>query len=495
MDEDAHTSDNPEKDPSDFETFLRGILGDEAGDGIVEAMRAQGLDPTMLAGSFPTGNELHAAIGHFRHLMDTTTEPVNWNLAHTVATQQAWASDSPSPSAPKAERARSAMTVADLWLDTVTEMTPGEVTRATWNRRQWIDETLPVWKRVFEPVAANISRALADVFREHSASTDETFPDVPDSIRALLGQTGQMVPKLSAVLFAHQIGNALAALAADSFGSTDVGLPLASEGTTALVLGGIESFADGLDIPFEEVLQYIAVRECAHQRLFHSVPWLAGDLVRAVETYSSQIAIDVDAITTAVHDIDPTNPTSMETALAGGVFSPEPTPAQTRARSHLETLLALIEGWVEVVTTRAVAPYLPHADQLHEMMRRRRASGGPAEQVLEQLVGLKMRPRKARDAARVFELVEADGGPIQRDGLWAHPDVVPTSEELDSPDSFLLLRRAAAEQDAEVDEALERMLDGTLGWAEGLQPENPDATRTDTTPEEDASEEPETPQE
>ena len=50
------------------------------------------------------------------------------------------------------------------------------------------------------------------------------------------------------------------------------------------------------------------------------------------------------------------------------------------------------------------------------------------------------------------------------------------SHELDisillaTPDTFLTLRRAAAEEDADIDAALNSLLDGTLGWADGLEP-------------------------
>ena len=48
--------------------------------------------------------------------------------------------------------------------------------------------------------------------------------------------------------------------------------------------------------------------------------------------------------------------------------------------------------------------------------------------------------------------------------------MVPTETELATPDTFLTLRHAAAEEDADIDAALTSLLDGTLGWADGLQP-------------------------
>ena len=48
--------------------------------------------------------------------------------------------------------------------------------------------------------------------------------------------------------------------------------------------------------------------------------------------------------------------------------------------------------------------------------------------------------------------------------------MVPSETELATPDTFLTLRRAAAEEDADIDAALNSLLDGTLGWADGLEP-------------------------
>lgn len=454
-----------------FDDFLRNLLGDEAAEEAARAMRAQGFDLSKLPAGFSDPAAMRAAAGQFQFLMDTTTGPVNWRLVTDSARQQIYANGDPVLTAAQADRARTAMTVADLWLDTTSDFTPGRVERKAWTRGEWVEATLDTWKRICEPVAGNVSRALGEALGAHFPSDALDEAALPPGMAQMIGQTRSMVPKLSAMMFAAQIGRALTALAAESLGSTDVGIPLAKGPTTGLVVSNVEAFGDGLDIPFEEVLQFVAVRECAHRRLFASVPWLEGDLIRAVERYSANIEVDMGAIADAARMVDPSDPSSIEQALSGGVFAMSVSAEQKRALERLETLLALIEGWVEVVTARAVAPYLPHADQLREMMRRRRASGAPAEQILGTLIGLTMRPRRARDAAKVFTLVEADGGIGARDALWSHPDMVPSAAELDSPDAFLTIRRAAVEQDADIDAALDALLDGTMGWAEGITPD------------------------
>ena len=66
-------------------------------------------------------------------------------------------------------------------------------------------------------------------------------------------------------------------------------------------------------------------------------------------------------------------------------------------------------------------------------MRRRRATGGPAEKAFAGLVGLELRPRRLRDAANLWAALEAKHGADGRDGGWGHPDVAPTGADLDDP--------------------------------------------------------------
>lgn len=457
-----------------FDDFLRRMLGDDAAEEARRALQSQGFDPDKLSGQFADPQALERAFSQFQSMMNTTSGPVNWRLVQDGARQLAYQSGDPAPSAAQAERARQAMSIADLWLDAVTDFSPGVVHREVWSRTQWIDSTVDMWKRICEPVALNVARALNDSMGEQlkAQGFSDDDPSIPSGLQQMLGQTHNMIPKLSSMMFGAQIGNTLAALSKEALGSFDVGIPLVRTPVTALVVHNIEEFGDGLDIPFEEIQQFMAVRESAHRRLFSSVPWLEGDLMRAVEKYSAEIAVDMSAISEAARNLDLSDQDALEQAFSGGIFTMNISPSQEETLEHLETLLALVEGWVEVVTDQAVTPYLPHAAQLRETMRRRRATGGPAEDMLSTLIGLRMRPRRARSAASIFTHVFAEGNAQAREALWAHPDVVPNAQELDSPDTFLTMRHAAREQDADIDAALNSLLDGTMGWAQGLSPDD-----------------------
>jgi putative hydrolase len=191
-----------------------------------------------------------------------------------------------------------------------------------------------------------------------------------------------------------------------------------------------------LERPAEEVRLYLALREAAHQRLFSHVPWLRQHLLDTVDSYSRGISLDMSAIESAVQGIDPMNPQSVQDALTGGLFAPQQTPEQQAALRRLETLLALVEGWVDAVVAAAAGDRMPGAEALREASRRRRATGGPAEQTFATLVGLELRPRRLREAAALWWSVTEKQGVSGRDAIWSHPDLLPTAEDLDDPLGF-----------------------------------------------------------
>ncbi|WP_343944169.1 zinc-dependent metalloprotease, partial [Pseudonocardia zijingensis] len=84
-----------------------------------------------------------------------------------------------------------------------------------------------------------------------------------------------------------------------------------------------------------------------------------------------------------------------------------------------------------------VGDRLPGAEALRETLRRRRGAGGPAEQAFATVVGLELRPRRLRAAAELWRLLGEQRGIAGRDALWAHPDLVPSADDLDDPAAFV----------------------------------------------------------
>ncbi len=127
----------------------------------------------------------------------------------------------------------------------------------------------------------------------------------------------------------------------------------------------------------------------------------------------------------------------MQEILASGLLQPEDTDEQRAALARLETLLALVEGWVDDAVHQAAGDRLPSIGALEETIRRRRASGGPAERTFSTLVGMDLRPRALREASALFAMLRERDGVEARDAVWAHPDLLPDATDLADPAAFL----------------------------------------------------------
>jgi putative hydrolase len=321
---------------------------------------------------------------------------------------------------------RSAVTetlrLADLWLENTSALPSGIATTSAWTRAEWITNTLPVWKKLCDPVAGRMVAAMGDI--------------VPEEMREQLGPMASMVATLGGALFGGQLGQALGSLAGEVLSAGDIGLPLGPAGEAALVPANITAYGEGLTQDPDEVRLYVALREAAHQRLFGHVPWLRGHVLGAVEAYAAGIQVNREAIEEAMGQIDPGNPESMQQLALEGIFTPDDTPAQQAALNRLETILALVEGWVNHVVDSAAGDRLPNVVALGEAFRRRRAAGGPAEQTFAALVGLELRPRRLREATALWAALTEHRGIAGRDALWGHPDLLPSADDFADPNAY-----------------------------------------------------------
>lgn len=374
--------------------------------------------------------------------------PVNWKLAHEQARRAAATGGDPSVSSKDQREIDDALRLAEMWLDPVTDFPSTSLLGKAWSRAEWVEATMGTWQRLTEPVATSIALALSNAMTEQ----------MPEEMKAMMGGAASMLQNMGGAMFGMQLGQAVGALSRDVVSSTDIGIPLA-ENSMALLPANVAAFGEGLDVSGLDVRLFLATREAAHVRLFTQVPWLTGHLLGAIESYARGIHIDMSKIEEVARDIDPSNPESLQSALSQGVFMPERTAAQDAALARLETTLALVEGWVDELTAAATAN-LEASAALREMVRRRRATGGPAENAFASLVGLELRPRRLRDAAALWEQLRQERGIAGRDAIWQHPDLLPTPEDLDDPAGFSKRRQLAESADADVDAALEKLLEG-----------------------------------
>lgn len=431
--------------PEDFQEFIRRMMAGQGGDIDPEAlqkafagMEGFEFDPAMmqsimaqLQGAFG-GDAWESALRQALHIANRDglgiTDGSRTSLTDSFA-------------------------LANLWLGEATTISElAEAPRAM-TRGEWVEATLPVWKEIADPVSTSIADAL----------TSALDTQVPDDMRDIVQGAGRLMRGLGGSVFAAQFGQVLGNLSLEVVSGGDVGIPVLPAGTAAVIPQNLTAFGEGLEIPEDQITLYLATRELAYARLYRHAKWLHLHVMAQITDFARGVTVDVDALEDVASRLDPSNPEELRAAIEGGALLPVQSEAQREALSRLENLVATIDGWVDVVTAQATAR-LPDGARIAEAARRRRAVGGPAEDALGALVGLKIRPRRLREASAMWQAVTDAVGTSGRDALWDYPDLMPTSEDIDDPTALVARLQATARGEQpvadEFDEALARLLDG-----------------------------------
>lgn len=432
--------------PEDFQEFLRRMLSGQGGGdidpealrGAFEGMDGLQLDPAMMQTIM---SQLQGAFGG---------DP--WENARRQALHIANRDGQGIADGSRTSLA-DAFALADLWLGEATTISELADAPRAMTRGEWVEQTLPVWKEIAEPVSTSIADAL----------TSALETQVSEEMQGIVQGAGRLMRGLGGSVFAAQFGQVLGNLSLEVLSGGDVGIPVLPAGTAAVIPQNLTAFGEGLEIPEDQIALYLATRELAYARLYRHAKWLHLHVMAQITDFARGVTVDVDALEDVASRLDPSNPEELRAAIEGGALLPTQTEGQREALTRLENLVATIDGWVDVVTARATSR-LPDGARIAEAARRRRAVGGPAEDALGALVGLKLRPRRIREASAMWEAVTEAVGPAARDALWDYPDLMPTADDIDYPSALVARLQAVArgEQPAadEMDEALARLLDG-----------------------------------
>ena len=398
-------------------------------------------------------------------------EPLPKTIVRDMAKKFTQAHGSQPVGANDVAEIKTALDLAQLWLDDKTDFTLNATeNRIALSRTDWVDTTLAGWQETVEPLAAGLAGALAGLLSQASQAADQAFnsdgslneeflaeagvdPNMfkgPNgenilggigNAHASMDMIGSLLKGFIGSLIATQLGQAIGQLSASVTGIHDVGLPLITPAHPALIPQNVNTWAQDLDVPIAEVRLFHALREAAIARLFDNNPWLVSYLRQAITDYGRGITIDMDAIqdqaTSALDsaEFDLSNTESFANAINKGLFTPEESEAQKLALTKLEVALALIDGWVDEVVTSAAGERLPNLEKLRETLRRHRVTNAPTKQLFSSLLGLEVSPRLAREASAFWRSISELSNISTRDKIWS--GIVPTQEELLNPQLYL----------------------------------------------------------
>ena len=398
----------------------------------------------------------------FARLMATGSGPVNWELARQVAVATAAGADTlgmtpqlPSPAAaPEPGEARAwddRLRLAELWVDPATSLPgPGVALAARpLSRPDWAEAVLPEFAPLVEPGARRMTEALG-------ADGTAGMPGV-----AGMPGAGDMVGRLGGLLAGLQAGTLVGQLARSVLGQYELAMPPGEPARVLLLPENVSAFEQASGLPSDQLRLWLACHEVAGQRLFAGVGWLRDHLHGVVDDIARETDPDASGLMDRLQSLEGGGPDALQELLEGGegLLGP-PSTALRAAIGKLEVLLALTAGYAVVIAGRALLSRLPALEAIEAAMRRRLADPQAPHGLFAQL--LRADPERAaaargeRFCREVLAATDIDG----LDRVWAHPDFLPSAEELDVPGRWLERVGLVGGEEVDLDEGLRALLEG-----------------------------------
>lgn len=421
---------NENQGREELEKLLRQLLGDSV----------TGEDLAKIAGLGQGQIPLGQLISQFKMMLSGSNESVNWQLASQQAKDLAKKNQHESTSV--TNELSNAFSMASLWLQEVTEFQTSQNPKFL-SRSAWVDDAMPLYRQLSEPVAESMAKAL-----------NENLEKVmPEELSQMLGPAKSFISMAGASIFAMQLGQAVGKLSNQTLLGSEIGIPISTR--PSFVVQNIENLLVDLATPKSEVLIYLATRELGIASLYASNRWLQEHITAQVREFAAGLKVDVEQIQLLAESIDPSDQNSINQILQSGSFITKRTEEQEAALGRIELMLALIEGWADAITEQA-CQRLPALSAIAELFSRHRATGGALEKTFEILLGLKLQPKFRREAKAMWLKLGGALGTKKRDGVWSHPDQLPTEAEVTYPES--LIARLSSDGD-DFDAELRKLLD------------------------------------
>jgi putative hydrolase len=404
----------------------------------------------------PGGAEFFGRMPLFREfarLMAGSSGPVNWELARQVALATSAGTDLlggqaalPQPAAQPdpAERRRwdDHVRLAELWLGPVITL-PGPdvaVTARPRSRLDWIEWAITGLPPLIEPAAARTAGALA------------AGPEAA-------GPFGPMVQQVGGLLFGIQVGTVMGQLARSVLGHYDLPVPMGDRGHLNVIPENVAAFERSSGLPTDQIELYVATRQLVGQRVVEGVDWVKGHLASLLEQIAGAIDPDVSGLAGRLQSLDMANPESLQDLLAGDdLLGASSSPQLQAALGRLEAFLALTDGYTTTLTRRVLEGRLPALGPIeHELRQAAQAPDGTARLVASMLQADPDRAAGTRGERFCAEVLAATD--VERlDRVWAHPNFLPTPEELDMPGAWLERMGLVGGEPVDLDEGLRELL-------------------------------------
>jgi putative hydrolase len=355
--------------------------------------------------------------------------PVNWDIARQMASWLATEGE-PEPNVDPLERIRleELVRVADLHVSAATGLSTsiagGILSILPVTRGDWALHSLEAYRPFLERLATSLSTA-----------GDGDDDDPADVTAQLMGDLGKM---LGPVLLGMQSGFMLGHLSRRALGQYDMPLPRRPADQLLVVPANLDAFAEEWSLNGDDLRLWV----CLQDVTLHAVlgrPHIRARLADLINEYVSRFEVDPEALENSLGNIDPTDPAAFQKVLGNPetLLGAMRSPGQQETLTRIETLTAVISGYVDHIMDTTGRGLIGSYGQITEALRRRRVEASDGDRFAARLLGLELgRGQYERGANFIRGVVEraGDDGLVR---LWMTERELPTNAEVDAPGLWL----------------------------------------------------------
>ena len=284
------------------------------------------------------------------------------------------------------------------------------------SRAEWAAVNLQPLQHILDPVAARLDARL-----DRSAGP----------------LAGALKMGASATL-AAEAGLVMGYLSGRVLGQYDVSLLGADTDPRLLFVGpNLAGAVRDLEVDAEAFGRWICAHELTHVFQFQGVPWLRDHMSGLLRRYVDTLEVRIESGSAGGLPSLPDPSRLVEAFREGGLAALVQSPEQRALMEEIQSAMSVVEGYAEHVMDAIAPEVIPGHELLRDAMTRRRRSRSAPQRIIERLLGFDVKLRQYEQGKLWADEVAAEAGIEGLNRVWASPEALPTSRELQHPRMWL----------------------------------------------------------
>jgi len=283
------------------------------------------------------------------------------------------------------------------------------------SRAEWAGVNLDTLSHILDPVAARLDDRLS-----------------------FAGPLAGALRAGASATLAAEAGLVMGYLSTRVLGQYDVSLLGAETEPRLLFVGSnLGGAVHDLEVDADSFGRWICAHELTHVFQFQGVPWLRQHMSGLLRRYVETLEVRIESGSAGGLPSLPDPARLVEAFREGGLAALVQSPEQRALMDEIQAAMSVVEGYSEHVMDAIAADVIPDHELLREAMDRRRRSRSAPQRIIERLLGFDVKLRQYELGKKFADAVVAAAGIEGLNRVWASPEALPSTDELQHPAQWL----------------------------------------------------------